>query len=70
MMTDNTCTIMNIPDNIWPVDVAMGMTEIDSTMVSADWEDRHFGHTNATLAEDIKEKLHPDIKNLCEGKIY
>ena len=69
MMTGNTCTIQNIPANIFPVDVAIGLTEINSTLDTADWEDRHFALTTATLSEAILN-LHPDIQQLCQGKKY
>ena len=70
MMTDTTCEIMDIPDDVYPVDVAIGITEINSTLVAEDWEERHFADTNTTLSKAIQDKLHPDFKHMCQGKHY
>ena len=70
MMTDNTCTVMNIPKFIYPVDVVTGIEEIKSILVEEDWQERHFAHTNGTLSESIQRSLHPDFQHLCQGKNY
>ena len=72
MMTDTTCEIKDIPDDIYPVDIAMAIKEINSnsTLVAADWEERHFAHTNTTLSATIQNSLHPHFKELCQEKNY
>ena len=71
MKLGNFCHVSTLPTNVFPVDIALGVQEIEAgndVTTEADEEDRHdilLKTGSLTTAEE--NALHADIKNHCSG---